>query len=135
MNKFKELWQRIKENFKKNKVVFFVFIVIWILVVTLTINANNSTLSKKSEGNQYDDYVLEINKGNSIKEILPINQDSTDLAFKIATYKRNNNGNLKVVVTGLDSKSIYASIVTNVKEIQDNAFFSFLFTFFTWCCS
>lgn len=125
MTKLKDLGQRIKENFRKNKVVFFIFVVIWFAVVVLTINVNSSTLSKKSEGNQYDDCVVEINRNNYIKEILPINQGSTDLAFKIATYKRNNNGNLKVVVMGEDSKITYANVVANVKEIQDNAFFSF----------
>lgn len=125
MNKFKELWQRIKENFKKNKVVFFVFIVIWIFLIVLTIISNNSTLNKRSEGNQYDQCVYEINKESCMYTILPIYQDATDVAIKVATYKRNNNGHINVKIIGEESGFEYADVTSNVKELQDNAFFSF----------
>lgn len=124
MNKLKELGKRIKENFKKNKVVFFVFVTIWIITIILTIIANASTLSKLSYGNEYNQVVTEINKETKIVETVPVLNGSKDIAIKFATYARNNKGNIYIEVIGNKTKKEYASVKVNIRNINDNAYYT-----------
>lgn len=109
----------------KNKVLFIVFILIWIIVVTATLNLNSSTLGKEPLGNQDLSLTIEINNKNSLVQKLPIEEGSKDISIKYGTYIRNNKGYVYVTVKGVNSGKEYLNTKTNVKTVQDNAYVTY----------
>ena len=109
MNKFESLKERIKKNFKENKVLLFVFVAIWIATIIITLTFYNNTLGKQSVGNEGSQYVVELTKTSIIRQEIAVNEieDTESICIKFATYARNNSGNVFVNVVGSDSKKEY----------------------------
>ncbi len=119
-----DLINRIKENFKNNKVFVLVTLLLWIAMVALTLFINSDTMGKVSTGSEVHDSVKELTASVVIKEILPIEEDADGVAIKMATYARNNKGRIYIQVKGEISNKIYAYKSYDVAFIQDNAFLS-----------
>ena len=120
---FSKLRNRIIDNYKKNRIFLFIFLIIWIAYVFLIINQYDATLGMKSIGNEiYERYVTEIDKNTIIEEIVPIEQDGECVSILFATYARKNNGNVSVTIKGDRSGYIYADNNYSVDAIQDNAY-------------
>ena len=120
--KFEVLKERVKDNFNKNKIVISVMILIWIVTVVFTLISYKDSLGKKSYGNEAFDKVVELCEGTSIKEIIPVKEESDAVVLKMATYARKNSGTFTVKIIGLRSNKVYADKKVNVKMLQDNAF-------------
>ena len=63
---------RVKENFKKNKVILAVVMVLWTVVVAVSLVFYSSTMGKESIGNDLTGYVVELTKDSNIEEVLYI---------------------------------------------------------------
>ena len=59
-NKWNELKDRVKENFKNNKIVIIALLAIWIFAVIFTLFFYKDTLGKISTGNEFSDNVVEL---------------------------------------------------------------------------
>ena len=118
-----KLKDRIKENFKRNKVALFLFVIIWPILIYLTLNNYSSTLGKQSSGNDlYDRSVIELEQNTFIEEEVPIEEDVDSVAVLFATYARNNVGQVFIKVEGVNSHNVYADVSYDVKDVQDNAY-------------
>ena len=120
---------KIKENFKKNKLLILIFSIVWIVTIVLTLFSYKTTLGKESIGSEsYNRSVVEINENTSIKEIAPLHEGSESVSIMFATYARpTNKGNIFVKVTGEKTKEVYVNQTVNVKDVQDNAYHTFEF--------
>lgn len=118
----KDLIQRIKENFKQNKLLIIVLFLFWFLVVALTLFNYKESLGKISSGNEAFDNVVELIDGTNVVEDVSVKEDSKAIAIKMATYARRNSGSFNVLVIGNDSKQVYADKDFNIALLQDNAF-------------
>lgn len=119
---FTKLFNRIRTNFNKNRVLNVGIIIAWVFIVVLTLYLNHDALGKISSGNEFYDEYTELTKDVVIIETAPIEEGADTIAVKLATYARRNNGNLHVVVKGADSGNIYAEKDINVRNVNDNAF-------------
>lgn len=128
MKKFVSFKERIKENFKKNKVLLFVFIAIWIVTVVITYNHYINTLGKESYGADSVSDVVEIDSNTTISQVLSVDNDTDTISLKYATYARNNKGKINIKVTGLTSKNIYLDKTVNISNLQDNAYATYSLT-------
>lgn len=128
MDKFAYLKERIKKNFKENKVLLFVFIAIWIATIAVTLFSYNKTLGKQSIGNEGAQEVVEITKTTTIKQQLLVEdfEDCENICLKFATYARkNNSGNLYIKVVGNNSKKEYLNQTVDVSKLIDNNFVTY----------
>ena len=123
MIKVDKLKERIKKNFKENKVLFFVFITIWIVTIVATLLFFDSTLGKQSIGNEsYNRSVVEIDNNTKIIQKVGIEDKAESVSVLFATYARNNKGNVNVSIIGNDSGFVYADKNYGVSTIQDNSY-------------
>ena len=122
MNKLKNLFDRVKENYSKNKIVVTILLLLWVVTVVATLFTYKDTLGKGSTGNEAFDNVVELIQGTTIEEVLPAEEGADAIAIKVATYARNNSGTFNVKVTGNNTKKVYADKTINVQSVQDNAF-------------
>ena len=120
--KFKDILERIKKNFQSNKIMLLVLSVVWIALVIAVLLINKDVFGKESYGNEMYENVVELTKNDSIKQSVEIIENSDVVAVKLATYARNNKGNITITVTGENSKEVYASKTVDVNFVQDNAF-------------
>lgn len=121
--KKEDIKKRIKENFKKNKVLLFGFIIVWSIIIAVSFIYYDSTIGKLSIGNEsYDRSVLEIDKSTEIVEILPVEDKAESVSVLFATYARANEGNINIKVNGINTNKTYANKTINVNNIQDNAY-------------
>lgn len=120
----KEIIDRVKENFKKNKVILAVVMVLWAVVVTVSLVFYSSTMGKESVGNDLTGYVVELTKDSNIEEVLPIEENADSVAIKLATYARRNKGNVYVEIKGTEDGYIYADETIKVSDVNDNAFYT-----------
>lgn len=116
---------RIVENIKKNKILLLVFSLIWIICVIATLLSYKPTLGKEPVGGEDYAHTFEVFKNRSITQILPIENGSSEISVRYATYIRNNKGNMFVKVTGVDSNEVYLDTKTNVKSMQDNSYITY----------
>lgn len=119
---------RVKENFKKNKIVLSVFIVVWIITIAATLFTYRTTLGKESIGSEsYNRTVVEVTKDTRIEETAPMHEGSTSVSVLFATYARNNKGTVHVTVKGDMTSNVYVDQYVKVDQIQDNAYYTFEF--------
>lgn len=117
----KKIGKRIKENFMKNKVLLFAFIIIWLIVIIITCSAYNNTIGKHSVGNEsYDRSVVEVDNKTTVEAIVPTENDAESVSILLATYARKNEGNVTISVNGENSKYEYAKEIFNVNDVIDN---------------
>ncbi len=121
----RDLTDRIKTNFLKNRISVTAMMLIWVFVVFFTLFSHRDSLGKVSSGNEFFDHAVELSEGLKISETVPVVQDSDVLAIKFATYARRNSGYFDIRVTGADSGLIYAEKRVKVSSLQDNAFTTF----------
>ncbi|MDO4197472.1 MAG: DUF2142 domain-containing protein [Erysipelotrichaceae bacterium] len=127
----KSLWERVKENFKKNKFILLGFLVIWAITVFYTVNYYKDTHGKESVGNELNQNVVEVTENTEIRSIIPTDQldSSESICVKFATFADPNiEGQVNVRVIGMDTKTVYANKWVDVNEVQDNAFYNIKFT-------
>lgn len=125
MSKLTSLKERIKKNFKENKVLLFVLLAIWIVTIVITLSSYNNTLGKQSIGNEGSQEVVELDKNTKIVQYLNVDdlEESESICIKFATYARTGNkGNIYVKVTGQDSKIEYVNEAINISKLVDNDF-------------
>lgn len=125
MKWFAKLLARIKENFIKHKVLFIVFIVIWVLLVIGTLSFYKTTFGKEPIGGDTYKYTYELTKDSTYTEIIPIEKNTQAISIKYATYIRNNKGHIYVKIKGIDTDDVYLDTKTNVRFIQDNAYVTY----------
>ena len=118
----KDLKNRLKENFSKNRYVIIGLFVAWIAIVGFTLYSYRDTLGKQSSGNEFYDNYVELTSGTSICETVPVEEGADTVAVKMATYARKNSGNINITVTGAKSGKVYADKTINVKNVLDNTF-------------
>lgn len=127
MEKFKQIKDRLLENFKKNKVLLIVFAIVWATLIVFTLNNYNNTLGRKSSGNEsYDRSVIEVNKNTSIEAVVPVENNADSVAIMYATYARSTNkGEVNVQITGEQTLKEYANETISVNSIEDNAYHTY----------
>ena len=123
--KLELLKNRIRENFRENRIAVIAMFLLWFFVIGYTLYACQDSLGMLSSGNEACDIVIELSKGVVIKETVPISEDSGTIAVKFATFARNNSGTFDVTVKGASSNHVYAKETVKVTGIQDNAFATF----------
>lgn len=122
MEKLNKLLERVKENFKKNRIAVSVLLLFWVAVVAFTLLVYKDSLGKTSIGNETYDNVVELAKGVKVDETVPVIEASDAVCIKMATYARKNSGTVNVKVTGTKSKTVYADKTINIAGLQDNAY-------------
>lgn len=122
MNKFDLFKERIKKNFSENKVLFFVCIAIWIVLVLTTLLFYKTSLGMDSVGPEDYSNVVEVNENNKIIQILSVEDETSSFGLYFASYRRNNSGKVNIKIIGNDSNIVYLDSETNVIFLQDNAF-------------
>lgn len=125
MKWFAKLLARIKENFIKHKVLFIVFIGIWVLLVIGTLSFYKTTFGKEPIGGDTYKYTYELTKDSTYIEVIPIENNTQAISIKYATYIRNNKGHIYVKAKGVDTDDVYLDTKTNVRFIQDNAYVTY----------
>lgn len=116
------LKDRLKKNFSENKVLLFVFIVIWAVVLYLTLNFYSNTFGKESYGPTVLEEVVEVDKNTNIKQIVSTDGNTETVSVKFATYARKNKGNITLKVTGLNSRNVYLEKQIPISRITDNQY-------------
>ena len=124
-DKLERIKQRIKNNFKENKVMIILAILAWFFIVSFTLYSYGDTLGRISSGNEFSENVIELSNGTTLKAIIPIEENGEAVAIKFATYARKNSGTFDIRISGLDSKKVYVDKTVRVSSLQDNAFKSF----------
>ena len=124
MKKINELKEKIKKNFKENKVLLIVFVVVWVIVTTLTLSSYSNTLGKQSIGNEGSQNVAELTKTTKISQTIDTEKiDGVEsIAIKFATYARKDTGNVFVKVIGNTSKNVYVDETLDAGSLEDNDF-------------
>lgn len=119
---------RVKENFKKNKIILTIFVLVWIVTIVATLFSYRTTLGKESFGSEsYNRTVVELTKDTKIEEVVPVHENSSSVSVLFATYARSNKGNVHVTVKGEKTAQTYADEYVKVNKIQDNAYYTFEF--------
>jgi len=114
---------KIKGNFKKNKYVLFGFLFVWILVIIFTLTKYESTLGKAALGNEsYQRYVVQVNEDTTVKQILPLKEDTESISVLFATYARKNEGHVSISIDGTKSGKNYYSGTYDVNDVLDNIY-------------
>lgn len=126
-DRIQNIVKKVKNFLKNEKAVTLAIVFAWILLVVVTLFLYRASLGQYSIGNDYGDAVVELNSGNTIAQELDVETDSSGFAIKLATYARNNSGNITIEVVGKDSNHVYAKKTINNSLIQDNAFCSISF--------
>ena len=116
---------RVKENFKKNKLLLGVFLLIWIVLICVTLSYYGKTLGRESDGAAIASEVIEINENTAVEQSISIPEGSKTISIKYATYARKNKGNIYLKVTGSESNTLYLDTKTNISVVQDNAFVTY----------
>lgn len=116
---------RVKENFKKNKLLLGVFLVIWVVLICVTLSYYGKTLGRESDGAAIASEVIEINENTAVEQSISIPEGSKTISIKYATYARKNKGNIYLKVTGSESNTLYLDTKTNISVVQDNAFVTY----------
>ena len=122
MEKLNQFLERVKENFRKNRIVVSVLLLLWVITVVATLFMYKDSLGKASAGNEAFDNVVELVVGVEIQETAPIVEGSDAICIKMATYARKNTGTFNVRVVGTASRYVYADSNVNIANLQDNAF-------------
>lgn len=122
MDKLNKLLERVKENYKKNRIVVSVLLLLWVIAVFATLFAYKDSLGKISTGIEAYDNVVELVDGVKVEETVSVVEGSDAICIKMATYARKNSGTFNVKVIGTKSKTIYADKTINIANLQDNAF-------------
>lgn len=116
---------RVKENFKKNKILLAVFLVIWAVLIGITLGYYGKTLGRESDGAAVASEVIEINENTVVEQSIKIPEGSKTISIKYATYARKNKGSIYIKVTGDKSNTLYLDTKTNISMVQDNAFVTY----------
>lgn len=127
MNQKVSLKERIKKNFSENKVLLFVFVVLWIVTLIVTYNYYKNTFGKESYGSKGTTEVVEISEGTKLTQVISTDENTETLSIKFANYIRNNKGNIYLKVTGVNSKYVYLNKTINISHVQDNAYVTYSF--------
>lgn len=122
MNNLKD---RIIKNIKNNKILLLVFSLIWIACIVATLFVYKPTLGKEPVGGEDYAHTFEVFKNRSLTQILPVEDGSSEISVRYATYIRNNKGNMFVKVVGVNSNEIYLDTKTSVKSMQDNSYVTY----------
>ena len=122
MKKFESLKQRIQKNFKDNKVLFFVCVAIWTITVIATLLFYKTSLGMDSIGSSDYSNNVEINKNNTIVQVLPVEKETKSIGLNFGTYRRKNNGSINIELMGNDSSTVYLNKKVNVSFIEDSIF-------------
>ena len=119
---------RVTENFSQNKIVFSIFMTVWVIAIAVTLFTYRTTLGKESVGSEsYNRTVVEVTKDTKIEETAPVHKGSSSVSVLFATYARNNKGTVHVTVKGENTGNIYVDQYVKVDQIQDNAYYTFEF--------
>ena len=116
---------RVKENFRKNKILLAAFLVIWVVLIGITLGYYGKTLGRESDGAAVASEVIEINENTVIEQSISIPEGSKTISIKYATYARKNKGSIYIKVTGDKSNTLYLDTKTNISLVQDNAFVTY----------
>lgn len=118
--------QKIINNVKNNKLLFIIFMIIWIAVAGITLDKYSPSLGMHSSGNEYlASQVFELDKNTTIEETVSLNHDENSVSIMFATFARNNIGNINVKVVGIRTHKTYLNKTISVDEVLDNAFMTF----------
>ena len=63
---------RVKENFRKNKILLAAFLVIWVVLIGITLGYYGKTLGRESDGAAVASEVIEINENTVIEQSISI---------------------------------------------------------------
>ena len=116
---------RVKENFRKNKILLAAFLVIWVVLISVALGYYGKTLGRESDGAAVASEVIEINENTVIEQSISIPEGSKTISIKYATYARKNKGSIYIKVTGDKSNTLYLDTKTNISLVQDNAFVTY----------
>lgn len=111
---------RIKDNFKKHKVVLIVLCCVWIAIVIVTLNLYKGTLGKQSYGSEEFDQLCNLSSSTIVNEIVSVKDGTEVVCVKVTTQARNNKGNATINIYGDTSKKLYGTKTFNVGTIKDN---------------
>lgn len=114
--------QTIKNSFNKNKKLLLIFTIIWVVVVSITLNRYSITYGKESDGNSRGYDTIELYEGTEVIEKVEVYDSTECVSIKFGTYARKNKGNVFVKIVGEDSGIVYADDNVVASNIQDNAF-------------
>ena len=84
-------------------------------------------LKIQASGIRPDVHVGEITSETQVIQSIPVHTKTSGIAILFATYARVNSGDVTVRITGEQSGDVYADIVLNAADMQDNSFVSIPF--------
>ncbi len=112
----------LKERIKKNRWVLLGFVLVWAVFVVFVLRSFKNTLGMESIGNSSSDAVVEIYKGKLLQQEMFAVDGAESFSVRFATYARKNEGNIRILLKGKDSGTVYADQLVDVNSIQDNSF-------------
>lgn len=117
--------ERIKENFKKNKITVIIISVAWLILISATLIHFGNTLGKESDGGYNASVVYEIDKDTKLTQTISTKEGIQNISIRYATYIRKNSGNIFVKIVGDTTKKVYVDEKTNISVVQDNSFVTY----------
>lgn len=112
---------RIKTNFKKNKMIILIFMVIWIAASIITLYGYRNTLGRESLGNLEYNYVEVLNSNKSITQIIDTYDGVDSVSVRLEVYKKNNS-TVTIKVIGKDSNELYGEKTMKIKNVIGASF-------------
>ncbi len=115
--------EKIINILKNKKILLIAFLLIWIIVTSVTINNYKSSLGMKSSGNDCETIdVFELNNEKELRQTITLKHDVNSVSIKFATYARKNKGVVNIKVVGVGNGIKYLEKAIDVNDILDNAF-------------
>jgi uncharacterized membrane protein len=123
----KKQLKAIGNRFKENRWILLVFLLIWAVFAFLTLHFYKNTLGMESIGNSSSDAVVELNRDTKLKQMMFSVDGAESFSVRFATYARKNQGNVNILIRGLDTGKVYLKETIDVKSIEDNSFLTLSF--------
>lgn len=113
--------ERVKTNFKKNRIIIFVSFLVWVVALAATVYAYRDSLGKESVGNLEYNYVEVLSSDKDLKQIVDTVDGVNSVAVRFEVYKKKSS-NVTIEVIGQDSKKVYGSKTLKVRDVLGAAY-------------
>lgn len=113
--------EKIKNNFKKNRIMIIVSLLLWFIIFAVTVYGYRNTIGRESIGTLEYNYVEKLNENRSLKQIVDVTDGIDSISVRLEVYKKNNS-NVTIEIIGQDSGKIYGIKTYKIRNVLGAAY-------------